>query len=124
MSGDRREERLFLYAAMRDPAAQRAVLGRALGGEPAVLSGYRTIPVRVHDERVVAAVGAAAHIGALPTGDPRDKVFGVAAYVDETDLHAVDDLDEGDYHRLRVVLDDGEAAWAYVAFPREHGTAP
>ena len=105
---------LFSYGTLRQPEVQRATFGRLLDGTPDVLPGYRVAPVRITDPHVIATSGSNTHNIALPTGDSRDLIAGIAYRITPAELAAADAYEVGDYRRVEVGLRSGRAAWAYV----------
>ena len=101
---------LFSYGTLRQPEVQRGTFGRELACEPDSLPGFR-------------AATAGPHADAQFTGNPADRVDGVALDLTETELSASDEYERAfDYERIRVTLSSGRDAWVYVYSPATRGS--
>ena len=109
---------LFSYGTLREPTVQVATFGRFVGGTPSHLSGYRITAVAIDDPAAVSAIGRTHHANASYTGDPGDRVEGIALEVTDAELAVADAYEERDrYTRIAVTLDSGRSAWVYVHTP-------
>lgn len=115
MSGETETVRLFSYGTLRQAGVQRATFGRLLEGRPDVLAGYALSPMTITDPYVIETSGAEVHTIARSTGDPADRVEGVAFEVSERELAAADRYESGPIGRIRVRLESGTEAFVYVA---------
>jgi len=106
--------RLFSYGTLQLPEVQLANYGRLLDGEPDALIGYRLIPLEIDDPEVVRISGKAVHTIACASGDPNDRVLGVAYFLTEAELVATDAYEADAYTRVEVTLESGWNALVYV----------
>jgi hypothetical protein len=106
--------RLFSYGTLQLPEVQIANYGRRLDGEPDALIGYRLVPLEINNPEVVRISGKSIHTIACPSGDPRDRIQGVAYLLTEAELEATDAYETGAYSRVEVTLESGRTALAYV----------
>jgi hypothetical protein len=116
MSGTR-TVRLFSYGSLQQREVQLANYGRALDGEPDVLSGYGVEPLAITNPEVARLSGKAVHIIARETGDPADRIQGVVFELSEAELAVTDAYETADYERAEVTLESGARAFAYVGRP-------
>jgi hypothetical protein len=63
---------------------------------------------------VIATSGKIHHLMARPTGDPADKVAGVAFRITPAELAAADAYEVSAYKRIAVRLKSGLEAFVYV----------
>jgi len=106
--------RLFSYGTLQLPEVQIATYGRRLDGEPDALIGYRLVPLEIDDPDVVRISGKAVHTIACASGDPDDRVAGVAYLLTEAELEATDAYETDAYARVKVTLESGRIALTYV----------
>ena len=112
---------LFSYGTLQQPEVQRATYGRLLDGTPDTLTGYRLRPLAISDPDVVRLSGKAVHTIACATGDPADRIAGVAFKISEDELAATDAYEVDAYGRTEVVLESGTRAFAYIGPPGANG---
>lgn len=108
------EVSLFSYGTLQQPEVQRHSFSRLLAGRSSTLPGYRAEWVTITDPVVIQASGSDRHPIVLP-GEPDDHVAGTVFTVTTEELAAADHYEVADYRRRRVTLDDGSAAWVYLA---------
>ena len=108
---------IFSYGTLQFPEVQRAVFGRLLMGAPDILSGYSEQPLPITDPSAIRISGKRVHTIARRTGDPRDRVPGVAYKVTEADLVAADAYEIDAHGRVEVDLDSGKRAFIYIGQP-------
>jgi len=106
--------RLFSYGTLQLPEVQIANYGRRLDGEPDTLIGYRLVPLEIDDPEVVRISGKAVHMIARASGDPGDRIAGVAYLLTDAELVATDAYETGAYSRAEVKLESGRTALVYV----------
>jgi hypothetical protein len=106
---------LFSYGTLRQANVQLATFGRLLEGRPDVLPGFTLSPMTITDPHVVATSGASVHTIARPSGDPADRIPGVAFTLTAAEIEAADRYESGPIERIRVRLDSGAEAFVYVA---------
>jgi len=109
------DQLLFSYGTLQQPEVQLDIFGRLLEGAPDVLPGFTVDYAEIEDHRVIELSGLTAHPIVRPTGDPRDKVVGIALLVSEDELDAADEYEVSLYRRISVTLASGRVAWAYVS---------
>jgi gamma-glutamylcyclotransferase (GGCT)/AIG2-like uncharacterized protein YtfP len=114
-SVDAGEVWLFSYGTLRQPEVQRAIFGRLVEGRADVLPGYALSTLEIVDPGVITASGCALHPIARNTGNPVDKVTGVALRISRAELAAADTYEVSDYVRVTVRLGSGTEAFAYVS---------
>ena len=105
---------LFSYGTLQDPQVQVATFGRRLAGYPDALPGYSLSTIEITDPGVIAASGQARHPIMTATGDDNDQVEGAVFEVTPAELGAADRYEAGEYRRVRVRLESGTDAWAYI----------
>ncbi len=106
---------LFTYGTLQLPEVQLDTFGRLLEGESDVLPGFTVDYVDIEDPRVKTVSGHDVHPILRSTGNPRDKVVGVAMRIREDELDAADEYEVELYRRVSVPLASGRQAWVYVA---------
>src|SRR4051794_13102861 len=106
--------RLFAYGTLQQPEVQLATCGRRLEGRPDVLTGYRLAPLRISSAEVVALSGKEVHAIARRSGEPADRVRGVAYAMTPAELEATDRYEVDAYTRVEVELESGLRAFVYV----------
>ena len=109
------DQLLFSYGTLQHPEVQLDTFGRLIGGVRDVLPGYTVDYAEIDDHRVADLSGLSCHPIVRPTGDPRDKVVGVALLVTEDELEAADEYEVSLYRRISVTLASGHSAWVYVS---------
>jgi len=105
---------LFSYGTLQLPEVQIANYGRLLDGEPDALVGYRLVPLEIDDPDVVRISGKAVHTIARASGDPDDRIEGVAYCLTDAELEATDAYETDAYSRMQVTLESGRTALVYV----------
>ena len=106
--------RLFSYGTLQLPEVQIANYARRLEGEEDTLLGYRLVPLQIDDPDVVRISGKPVHSIACATGNPADRVAGVAYLITEAELEATDAYETSAYTKAEVTLESGRAALVYV----------
>ncbi len=109
------DQLLFSYGTLQHPEVQLDTFGRLIEGAPDVLPGYTVDYADIDDHRIVDLSGLTTHPIVRATGNPRDKVVGVALLVTEDELDAADEYEVSLYRRISVTLSSGRVAWAYVS---------
>lgn len=109
------DQLLFSYGTLQHAEVQLDMFGRLVATEPDVLPGYTVDYVEIADPRVVDLSGLSAHPIVRATGNPLDKVTGVALWVSEAELDAADEYEVTLYRRVAAVLGSGRTAWVYVS---------
>lgn len=108
---------LFSYGTLQQREVQLATYGRELEGRHDVLTGYQLAPLTITDPHVVAVSGKAVHTIARATGDPADRIPGIAFELTDAELAATDAYEVDAYSRVEVTLESGCHAWVYVGPP-------
>jgi hypothetical protein len=106
---------LFSYGTLLRPDVQRATFGRTLDAVEDALAGYRLGTVAITDPAVVALSGSGEHPTLIATGNPADRISGMALAVTDAELAAADRYEAADYVRIEVTLASGRQAFAYAA---------
>jgi len=106
---------LFSYGTLRQENVQLATFGRRLEGRPDALVGFALSPMAITDPYVVATSGSAVHTIARPSGNPEDRIPGVAFILTPAEIEAADRYEAGPIERIRVRLESGAEAFVYVA---------
>lgn len=110
-----RDQLLFSYGTLQDPAVQLDTFGRIVSVEDDALPGYTVDYAEIEDLREPDPSGLSVHPIVRPTGNPLDKVTGKVLLVTEYELDAADEYQLALYRRIEVRLQSGRAGWAYVA---------
>lgn len=105
---------LFSYGTLQQSEVQQATYGRLLEGTPDVLAGYRLEPLAITDPEVVRISGKAVHTIACFTGDPSDRIPGIAFEITADELAATDAYEVDAYARAQVTLESCRRAFCYV----------
>jgi len=105
---------LFSYGTLRRRDVQLTLFGRALHGEPDALVGYRRSVVTVTDVMTIAISGGTVHPVLHASGDPGDRIEGMALAMRAADLPIADDYEADAYRRVAVTLASGRAAFVYT----------
>jgi cation transport regulator ChaC len=106
---------LFSYGTLRQPEVQRANFGRLLEGRNDVLEGYALSIIEISDPEVIAISGSNRHPLVRWTGEPGDRVEGVAFRVTAAELAAADAYETPDYVRITATLASGLETSVYVS---------
>ncbi len=109
-----RTESLFSYGTLQLEAVQLAAFGRRLQGTGDSLRRFKLVPLDIDDPLVVEISGMAQHMMAKFTGIDTDLVPGIVFAVTAAEIEKADDYEVPAVKRLRVVLESGETAWAYI----------
>lgn len=98
------EQLLFTYGTLQQASVQEQVIGRVIKGVADQLDNYEIgkIMINGNEYKIIHP-----KIGS--------KVIGVVISVDDNEIEAIDDYETKAYNRIRVTLDSGKIAWAYVA---------
>lgn len=107
-------EPLFSYGTLQLESVQLATYGRLLSGTPDVLKGYVVRTFEVEDELVVAVSGLTEHTMASFTGNESDEIVGTVFALTTQELANTDDYEVSEVTRVKVQLQSGAHAWAYV----------
>ncbi|MEQ1693048.1 MAG: gamma-glutamylcyclotransferase family protein [Gemmatimonas sp.] len=105
---------LFSYGTLQLEAVQLATFGRRLTGTSDALSGFALTELPIDDPAVVAMSGRAVHTMATFTGRTSDVISGVVFVVTSEELQQADTYEVAAVTRVRVALQSGIEAWAYV----------
>jgi hypothetical protein len=106
---------LFSYGTLRQANVQLATFGRLLEGRPDALIGFALSPMTIADPHVIEVSGADVHTIARPSGDPDDRIAGIAYELTPAEIEAADRYESGPIVRIRVRLESGAEAFVYVA---------
>lgn len=102
-------EYLFTYGTLQQENIQLTVFSRTLSGFSDVLQGYK-----LSDEKVV---------GVYPvmhsSEDPSDIVLGRVFMCSNKEILEADKYEGPAYKRIKVVLNSGVSAWAYISSTRQ-----
>ncbi len=98
------DHQLFAYGTLLSASVQRAVIGRAVSGETAELTGFRKTTLQDGDEVFPNLVPA-----------PGETVSGQVFEITESELSRVDRYEGDLYARHRVTLTDGREVWVYYS---------
>jgi hypothetical protein len=110
---------LFSYGTLQQPAVQQATFGRLLEERDEVLEGYALSMIEISDPEVIAISGSNRHPLVRWTGEPGDRVEGVALRVTVAEIAAADAYETSDYVRVTVTLASGLEASVYVNRPSD-----
>lgn len=97
-------EYLFSYGTLQDPQVQEYIFGRLLQGKTDTVLGFKK-----QDKAVFGRYPLVVH-----TGNPEDKVLGMAYKVNLNDLKKADIYETKAYKRELFTLESGDKAWIYV----------
>jgi gamma-glutamylcyclotransferase (GGCT)/AIG2-like uncharacterized protein YtfP len=106
---------LFAYGTLRQKDVQLALFGRALEGHADVLPGFLLSPLLITDPAVIATSGTAHHTVIRRTGNPQDRISGMAFNITGSELAAADEYEVADVKRVSVRLESGIEAFVYVS---------
>lgn len=110
---------LFSYGTLRQSEVQLATFGRLLEGRDDVLEGYALSMIEITDPEVIAISGSNRHPLVRRTGEPDDRVEGVAFRVSAAEIAAADAYETSDYVRVTLTLASGLEASVYVNRPTD-----
>ena len=105
---------LFSYGTLQQRDVQMANFGRVLEGSHDVLNGFQIAHVEITDANVLAQSGLRFHPILRPSNNPNESVTGTVFAVTLQDIERADSYEVDDYHRIKVTLRSGKAAWVYV----------
>ena len=111
----KKPELLFSYGTLQTESVQFSTFGRKLDGRPDALIGYRLRMIQIMDQEFVATSGAEYHRNLNFTGNLSDFVEGTIFSVTEQELKRADAYEPDGYKRVRVKLQSGAEAWAYLS---------
>ena len=105
---------LFSYGTLQQRDVQVANFGRVLEGSHDALNGFQIDHVEITDAKVLAQSGLRFHPILRPSNNPNENVTGTVFAVTLQDIERADSYEVDDYHRIKVTLRSGKAAWVYV----------
>ena len=105
---------LFSYGTLQREDVQRSTFGRTVEGSHDELVGYEQSVFRIEDAAFVAVSGKADHAMVRITGNPGDRVPGVALEISDAELASADEYEPAGYRRVLAELASGRQAWVYV----------
>jgi gamma-glutamylcyclotransferase (GGCT)/AIG2-like uncharacterized protein YtfP len=109
------DQLLFSYGTLQQSQVQQATFGRLLEGFSDQLPGFSLTMLEITDPQVIAISGKTHHPIISYTGNPENKVDGIALLVSAQELQQADRYEVADYIRKQVELSSGAKAWVYVA---------
>ncbi|HEY6955375.1 MAG TPA: gamma-glutamylcyclotransferase family protein [Flavisolibacter sp.] len=107
-------ESLFSYGTLQLEKVQWETFGRTLDGVPDRLVAYKKETIKIRVESVVNLSGTQEHTIIGYTGNNSDVVEGVVLSITPGELIHADEYETEDYKRIKVTLQSGKKAWAYV----------
>lgn len=107
-------EKIFSYGTLQFENVQIANFGRKLNGNKDVLSKFELSTLEIKDPDVIATSGENIHPMLTYTGNPEHRVIGTVFEISVEELMQADSYEVSDYKRIKVQLDSGVFAWAYV----------
>ena len=110
---------LFSYGTLRQSEVQLATFGRLLEGRDDVLEGYALSMIEITDPEVIAISGSNRHPLVRRTGEPDDRVEGVAFRVSAAEIAAADAYETSEYVRVTLTLASGLEASVYLNRPTD-----
>lgn len=108
-------EKLFSYGTLRYASVQRATFGRTLNGAGDILPHYRLDTINIDDPHVRELSKESVHPILRKSSNPNDQVGGMVFDVTFEELALADTYEVSAYRRVRVRLQSGTEAWAYVS---------
>lgn len=108
------DQLLFSYGTLQNAEVQLDTFGRRLEGDVDFLPGFTVDYAEIEDHRIIDLSGTSVHPIVRSTGNPLDKVHGVAVWVSEDELEAADEYEVSLYRRISARLASGRVAWVYV----------
>lgn len=108
ITSESKEERLFAYGTLRDPAIQREAFGRSVVGEADELVGFEKQETVFRGESYPIIVPRAG-----------GRVTGEILTVTPEELHRIDVYEDVIYTRIAVTLQSGKMAWVYAFIPQK-----
>ena len=113
-TGDARTEKLFAYGTLQLESVQVATFDRHLTGRGDALAGFRLVPLRIDDRRVIEVSGQAEHTMARYTGRASDVIRGTVFDLTAKELNEADSYEVEAVRRVALGLRSGIRAWVYV----------
>lgn len=107
-------EKIFSYGTLQFEHVQIANFGRKLNGHKDSLSKFKQTDIEIKDSDVVATSGNHIHPIISYTGQSEDIVIGSVFEISAQELKQADTYEVSEYKRIKVQLDSGIFAWAYV----------
>ncbi len=107
-------EHLFSYGTLQMQAVQIETFGRLLEGKKESLPGYELSMISIDDPAVVQTSGEAHHPIIAPTNSASDTVEGTVFKITPQELADADRYEVDAYKRVRVIMNSGQSAWAYI----------
>lgn len=103
-----RNERLFAYGTIRQASVQLELFGRLLDSCIDTIQGFRITVIYILDGSTVGSYPA------LVAGSLDDTIDGLVVSLTEAELIIADEYETDHYRRIKVKLQSGGEAWAYV----------
>ena len=79
------------------------------------LTAFELSTLRIEDPAFVAKSGRAEHAIVRFTGNPHDRVPGMAFELTDTEMDSADRYEPAGYRRVLAILVSGLQAWVYAA---------
>lgn len=95
--------RLFAYGTLKNPNVQKEVLERVIDGKEDTLEGFKKSKIRIKEIEYPILIP-----------DKTSKVEGHVLQITDDELEKIDKYETSAYRRIKVKLQSGEDAWAYV----------
>lgn len=96
------KELLFVYGTLKDPGAQKKVIGRVVEVFPDILEGYKKSQVKIHGKNYPIAIP-----------NSTSSIKGLVLSVTPDELKIIDEYETDAYQRRKVILKRGKSAWVY-----------
>lgn len=108
-------EYLFSYGTLQNQKTQIELFGRTFNGSPDILRGYKTTTIEIKDEIFLAKDEEKYQQTILQTKNNNDCIKGTVLELTNEELLLADKYEPENYKRIKVVLESGKEAWAYIA---------
>jgi gamma-glutamylcyclotransferase (GGCT)/AIG2-like uncharacterized protein YtfP len=107
-------ELLFSYGTLQKEDVQLEVFSRLLRRSKDVLAGYKLSPVEITDTGFLSKGEDRGQLTLVPTSDENDRIEGSVFEISAKELLAADKYEPENYKRVKVRLQSGKEAWAYI----------
>ena len=108
------QENLFSYGTLQKESVQIELFGRLLHGTKDILVGYTIAVIEITDKGFLEK-GEGKFQKTLMPSTEEDSIEGTVFEISQTELLQADKYEPENYHRIKITLKSGKAAWIYVA---------
>ena len=109
------KEYLFSYGTLQKEKTQIQLFGRKLAGAPDTLQGYKIASIEIKDLSFLSKGEDKFQKTLVPSHSNNDLIKGTALELTTEEIFLADKYEPANYKRIKVKLESGKKAWAYIA---------